>query len=183
MLGTNPIAFGIPTAQGPFVVDMATSLVAMGTVHDHASRSQPLKPGWALDAHGEPTLDATRAKAGSLAPFGEAKGYALGLAIEILVTSITGAAIGRDVVGTLDSDRICNKGDVFVMLKPSADRLLPQRLSVFLDAVRQSGGDSAVLVPGDRAFEARNRALNEGVSLPAALHRRLKELAGKEKTR
>ncbi len=177
MLGTNPIAIGVPTAAGPFVLDMATSLVAMGAVHDHANRSVPLPLGWALDENGDPTTDAERAKAGALAPFGEAKGYALGLAIELLVTAMTGSAIGRDIRGTLNSDRICNKGDLFVLLDPSRQGDLLKRLAEFLDEVRQSGDGRPVLVPGDRAHDTRSASLANGLSIPAALRDRLEALA------
>ncbi len=180
MLGTNPVAIGIPTSAGPFVLDMATSLVAMGTVHDHAGRGMPIPTGWALDENGDPTTDAARARNGALTPFGEAKGYALGLAFELLVTATTGAAIGRDVAGTLDSDRVCNKGDLFVVLDPSRQSGLLARLAAFLDEVRQSGDGDPVLVPGDRARSSRDRARAAGISIPAALHTRLVALAKKE---
>jgi L-2-hydroxycarboxylate dehydrogenase (NAD+) len=36
MLGTNPLAIGVPTAGEPFVLDMATSLISMGQTHDRA---------------------------------------------------------------------------------------------------------------------------------------------------
>src|SRR5690606_16166677 len=35
MIGTNPIAIGVPTAAEPFVLDMATSLVSMGQIHNY----------------------------------------------------------------------------------------------------------------------------------------------------
>ncbi len=82
LIGTNPIAIGVPAHPKPFVLDMATSAVSMGQVHDYAAREQPLEPGWALDAQGNPTLDAQAAKNGAIAPFGDAKGYALGVAFE-----------------------------------------------------------------------------------------------------
>lgn len=179
MLGTNPIAIGVPTAKGPFVLDMATSLVAMGVIHDHANRGVPLQQGWALDENGDPTVDPERAKDGSLAPFGDAKGYALGLAIELFVTAMTGAAIGRDVQGTLDSDRTCNKGDVFIVLEPPRDGGLPSMLSDFLDEVRHSGTAQPVLVPGDRALASRNAALAKGLSIPTALRDQLTALTRK----
>lgn len=180
MLGTNPIAVGIPTADGPFVLDMATSLVAMGAVHDRASRGLPLPPGWALDADGEPTTNAERAKAGALAPFGEAKGYALGLAIELLVTAMAGSAIGQNIKGTLDSNHVCNKGDLFLVLDPSRQDGLTERLAAFLDDVRRSGDGRTVLVPGDRARRTRAAALANGISIPAALLRQLETLAARE---
>lgn len=178
MLGTNPIAIGVPTASGPFVLDMATSLVAMGAVHDRASRGIALPSGWALDGAGNPTTDAEAAKHGSLAPFGEAKGYALGLSIELLVAALAGSAIGREVKGTLDSVSPCNKGDVFVVILPSAEPGLAQRLAGFLEEIRQSGGDRAVLVPGDRAVAARQAAIVGGVPIATTLWDQLRFMSG-----
>lgn len=182
MLGTNPVAIGVPTAGEPFVLDMATSLVSMGQIHDHAQRGQPLAEGWALDAQGNPTTDAEAAKSGSIAPFGDAKGYALGLAIEMLVTSLAGAAIGRDVVGTLDSTQVCNKGDLFVLVDPGRQPGVAERISAYLDLVRASGGATRVAVPGDRARAARARSRAEGVRLPAPLWQRLQSLADSTST-
>lgn len=180
MLGTNPIAIGVPTASKPFVLDMATSLVSMGQIHDYAQRGQPLPEGWAVDAAGNPTTDATAAKAGAIAPFGDAKGYALGLAIELLVVSLTASAIGRDVKGTLDSDQECNKGDVFVVIDPSMQPDTVNRISAYLDDLRLSGdqeGPRKVSVPGDRAHRVRNKAMEQGIELPDALWERLTALS------
>jgi len=183
MLGTNPLAIGVPTAGDPFVLDMATSLVSMGQIHDYALRGQPIPPGWALDASGDPTTDATAAKAGSIAPFGEAKGYALGLALEVLVAALTGSAIGRDVVGTLDSDRRCNKGDLFILIDPGSAPEVLRAVSSYLDAVRASGSPGkSVAVPGDRALASRRGRLIEGITLSDETWRRIRAFAGLEAT-
>ena len=39
LLGTNPLAVGVPSGNGPLVLDMATSIVAYGTVKKYASRA------------------------------------------------------------------------------------------------------------------------------------------------
>lgn len=173
LIGTNPIAVGVPAHPEPFVLDMATSEISMGKVHAHALREEPLEPRWALDADGEPTVDPVRATKGSLAPFGGAKGYGLGLAIELMVASMTGTALGTDVTGTLDSVHPSTKGDLFVVLRPT---VAPVHLTDYLTQVRDSGSDHAVLVPGDRARERRSRALADGVDLPATLVAELRAL-------
>lgn len=178
MLGTNPLAIGIPTAQAPFVMDMATSVVSMGQIHDHAQRGIALAPHWALDAQGNPTTDAQAARHGSIAPFGEAKGYALGLALELLVTSLAASAIGTDVVGTLDSHHLCNKGDLFIVIDPGQRPGISASISRYLDAVRASGaGAHAVHVPGDRAAHARARNLDAGISLADDAWDRIQRMA------
>lgn len=175
MLGTNPIAIGVPTGGAPFMMDTATSLVSMGEIHDHANRGAPIPLHWALDADGNPTTDAEAAKAGAIAPFGQAKGYALGLAFELLVTSLTGAAIGRDVRGTLDDTSICNKGDVFILLDgPRPD------LQAYLEAIRQAEpaeGFDRVLVPGERGRASRVKRLQEGVTIADDVWTKIQKLA------
>jgi LDH2 family malate/lactate/ureidoglycolate dehydrogenase len=182
MVGTNPIAIGVPATPAPFVLDMATSLVSMGEIHAHAYRGQPLAPGWALDADGNATLDAEAAKAGAIAPFGGAKGYALGLAFEVLVASLTASALGSDVRGTLDSDQPCNKGDVFIVIEPASSSVAAS-ISAYLDAIRAcspADPQKPVAVPGDRAGIQRAKSLQAGVSLPAEIWSRLGELAGSD---
>jgi LDH2 family malate/lactate/ureidoglycolate dehydrogenase len=167
MLGTNPIAIGVPATPLPFVLDMATSTVSMGQIHDYAHRSQPLEPGWALDELGDPTTDALAAKTGAIAPFGEAKGYALGLAFEVLVASLTACSLGDEVKGTLDSVNVCNKGDVFIVVHPSSSGLT-SAISLYLEQIRACApSDPAfpVMVPGDRAHARRERSMQAGIPI------------------
>lgn len=178
MLGTNPVTIGVPASPSPFVFDMASSIVAMGKIHDHAARGAPLSPGWALDAAGDPTTDAEAAKSGAIAPFGGAKGYGLGLAFEVLVGSLTGCALGTDVKGTLDSTEPCNKGDVFIVMESALS--LTDQVSDYLGAVRSSipmDPDEPVRVPGDRALVERQRRLDDGIPLPASVWDELRRLA------
>jgi len=170
MLGTNPIAIGVPTADGPFVIDLATSLVSMGEIHDRAHRHQPIPEGWALDAEGNPTTDPEKAKNGAIAPFGGAKGYALGLAFELLVSSLAGAALGRDVRGTLDDTALCNKGDLFIVIEGNSGQ--GQNLSRYLDAIRQTppeAGFERVLIPNERARALRAERLETGLLVADAV--------------
>ncbi len=176
MLGTNPIGIGIPNGEEPFVLDLATSLVSMGKIHDHALRGAPVPEGWALDADGAPTTDAERAKRGSIAPFGDAKGYGLGLAFELLVASLVGSAFAPDVHGTLDAEHVANKGDVFIVIDPTKARA--DRIGTYLDALRASpaaDSDHPVSVPGDGARRRRALALEDGFSVNDALWRSLND--------
>ena len=139
-----------------------------GKIHDHAqSRASRSPPGWALDADGEPTTDAEAPQSWAPSrPFGGAKGYALGLALEVLVTVLTGAALGRMSCGTLDSDQVCNKGDVFILIDPAAAASTASLITAYLDAIRPlaaARSGQPVAVPGDRAEKARDERLNAGM--------------------
>ena len=180
MIGTNPIAIGVPADPAPLILDMATSLVSMGKIHDHANRGLPIPPNWALDANGDPTTDAAAAKAGAIAPFGGPKGYALGVAFEVLVASLAASAIGTEVRGTLDSEFVSNKGDVFIAISPSNASLARQITTDYLDELRNAAPADPrqpVLTPGDRARASRQKALEQGIELDDRLWNDLKVLA------
>ena len=174
MVGTNPLGVGIPTLGEPFILDMSTSQVSMGKIHDYAARGEPIPSGWAVDEHGTPTTDAAAAARGAVSPFGGAKGYALGLAFEALVGVLAGSAFGRDVHGTLDVDHAPTKGDLLLVF--SLERLGATGslagLTSYFDAVRDSGGATPVAIPGDRARAERAARATAGIPLDAAVWER-----------
>ena len=169
MVGTNPIGIGVPTAGPPLVLDMSTAAVSMGKLLDHAAQARPIPPGWAVDESGVPTTDAKAAVRGAVSPFGGPKGYALGLALEVLVATLTGSALGTRVRGTLDIEDECTKGDVFVAVSPERLGLahMQPAISEYLDEVRASGSDpqTRLDVPGDRARRTRADRLRSGIPL------------------
>ncbi|MEU4293067.1 Ldh family oxidoreductase [Kribbella sp. NPDC026596] len=174
MLGTNPLALGVPAQPHPLVLDMATSQISMGKVHDHALRGVPLEPGWALDAAGHPTVDPVAAKSGSIAPFGGPKGYGLGLGLGAMVTFLTGAAYGTAVGGTLDDTRPSNKGDLFILMSGAG-----HSASEYLDQVRRSrpaDPGTPVAVPGDGARARYQESVAEGIDIADDLWRELTAL-------
>ena len=98
ILGTNPLAFAAPaTRNRPFVLDMATSTVAVGKVKVFGFQNRPIPIGWVADGEGNPMTDANAAyellrgsEKGGLTPVGGTrelsshKGYGLGMMAHIL---------------------------------------------------------------------------------------------------
>ncbi len=173
MVGTNPVAIGVPARPRPLVVDLATSEVSMGRIIRHQELGIPLEPGWAVDAAGVPTTVPAAALGGAISPFGGAKGFALGLAVEVLVGSLTASALGREVRGTLDADSVCNKGDVFICVDPArVVDLAPtlERVSRYLAEVGAEptqDGSEHVRLPGERAAASRSESAVAGVEVAA----------------
>ena len=57
-LPTAPVVMGMPTERhGAVVLDMASSIVAMGKILTARAKGEQLEDGWALDAEGKPTTD------------------------------------------------------------------------------------------------------------------------------
>jgi L-2-hydroxycarboxylate dehydrogenase (NAD+) len=119
ILGTNPIAVGIPS-DPPFNLDMSTSSIARGSVLRARENGETLPQGVALDADGTPTTDPEAALNGVIRPFGGAKGSGLAIAVEILAGGLVGAAMGTGVTGTYHTEDACTKGDLFLAIDPEA---------------------------------------------------------------
>ena len=90
LVGTNPIAIGVPSLPAPFVFDMATSTSAIGKIYASKHRGEPIPLGWAIDAEGNPTTNPDDALKGSLTPAAGPKGYGLGISIGILAGLLPG---------------------------------------------------------------------------------------------
>lgn len=103
MLGTNPLAFAVPTAKEPaFVLDFATTTVPRGKLEVYQRKEKPLEDGWAIDAQGHPTTEPAEALKGALLPLGGFgvehgghKGYGLGMLVDILCGVLSGGAFGN----------------------------------------------------------------------------------------
>src|SRR3984893_310380 len=75
LLGTNPLAIGVPSGEGPMILDMATTVVSYGTVKKYAMQGLSMPEGWFVDARtGEPLTDPKRSSEGVLLPIGGYKG-------------------------------------------------------------------------------------------------------------
>jgi uncharacterized oxidoreductase len=123
---TNPVCIAMPgSARHPrFVLDFATSRIAMGKVRVANNAGTQVVEGALLDAAGAPTTDPGvmyRAPRGVLLPFGEHKGYGLALACDILAGIVGGA-------GTIQPGNPRDRGIVNGML------------SIVIDPARFGGG-------------------------------------------
>jgi LDH2 family malate/lactate/ureidoglycolate dehydrogenase len=164
-LGTNPIAFGLPSSRGPVVFDMGTSAF-MGTDLAFRERLGQLLPeGVAIDAEGQPTRDPTLARGGALLPFGGYKGFGLAFIVQ---------ALGVLAGSALDPDK--DDGYLFVVFKP--DLLVnlddfKRQVSELIDritATPRQPGVSEIRIPGERAFRSRERAFREGIEIDRVVY-------------
>ncbi|HEX5907168.1 MAG TPA: Ldh family oxidoreductase [Propionibacteriaceae bacterium] len=116
--GTNPFSFALP-GRPPRLIDQASSTVAWVRIRDAAAADEPIPPGWALDADGNPTTDAAAALAGPLLPFGGVKGSNLALVIELL-SVLSGAAFSMDAPDFASGNQPPRVGMFLIALDPAA---------------------------------------------------------------
>jgi len=172
LVGTNPIAIGIPGTPRPFLLDMATSVSAMGKIIAFKHRGEKIPEGWAIDKDGNPTTDPEAALHGSLTPAGGPKGYGLGISIAMLAGLLAGMPTGREVLGTLDTEYRCTVGDLFIVIDPKAfpgGDTLAAGVKNYLDELRASKpqkGFKQVSVPGDPEYNLREERLVKGIPHP-----------------
>jgi len=189
-LGTNPICFTAPCANGePFCFDMATSIVARNTVRSYGERGKMLEPGWAVDTKGNPTVDP--AKAVAFLPFGGHKGYGLALVVEILCACLCGMPFGPNVKNKKqeDPDTRWGYGQFFLAINPekfAGSASFQKNLTALLKALRNepaADGVEKVRVAGDIQNETFRKRAKEGIPLSQADFENVRAIAKKYKIR
>jgi LDH2 family malate/lactate/ureidoglycolate dehydrogenase len=171
VLGTNPIAFGLPGEEGPISFDMGTSAFMGTDLLLHQRLGRPLPEGVAIDADGNATRDPTAALGGALLTFGGHKGYGLSFMVQAL------ALLGGAGLTPAQED-----GYVFLVMRP--DLLVPmadykRELAALIRRIkntpRQPGVDE-ILIPSERSARARKRNLQEGLTIDREVYEALQQL-------
>lgn len=182
-LGTNPIAFGFPTNDGPpLIVDMSSSVVARGNIILAAREGSPIPAGWAADANGVETTDASEALKGSMLPLGGPKGYALALAVEVMSAVLSGAAFGPSVNNLYEEGQPpANVGHSFIVMNLASWLPLEsyhENLDLLLREIKASPkaeGTEEILYPGERRHRSAEKK-SDGIRLTESVTDDLSEL-------
>ncbi len=165
-LGTNPLCFGFPSAQGPVIFDMGTAALQWGEVLLHAETGAALPAGVGLDREGQPTRDAQAALLGGVLPFGGHKGYGLSFVVQAMGL-LAGAALARG--------QVQDYGFLFMALDPGL--LIPtdefkRQVSELIDRLKatpRQPGVEEIRIPSERAFRERERRRVEGLIFDRAV--------------
>jgi ureidoglycolate dehydrogenase (NAD+) len=160
VLGTNPLSFAIPTRGEPIVFDGATAKHAYGSIAIAKRRGTKLPENAYLDTHGEWTTDAHKAVA--IIPFGEHKGYAINLLLDVMTGCLIRGKSGRQVVG---EDGL---GSIMIAIDPMAFGSLEDftnatsQLVKEIQAVKPAEGFGEVRVPGFAGEAYKRHVLQSG---------------------
>jgi LDH2 family malate/lactate/ureidoglycolate dehydrogenase len=181
-LGTNPFCIAIPTAeQEPVVLDMATSVVAMGKVLAAKAAGKSIPLGWAVDSEGQPTTDPAKAWEGALLPLGGPKGFGIGLVLEVLSALLVGSPFGPHIPRPFELKEHQNLGHFFAALDIA--RFLPpvdfkarmDQMIREIKALPVAPGAEEILMPGEPEARCRKARLHDGIPLTAEAAHGLRE--------
>jgi L-2-hydroxycarboxylate dehydrogenase (NAD+) len=193
MLGTNPFAYAVPAQDGDaFVLDMATTTVALGKLEIAQRLGKALLPGWAIDAAGHPTTDASAGIAGGLLPLGGFgsdngghKGYGLALLADILCGVLGGGVYAADMPPSTHMLDPAITSHFFAAIRIDAFRdvaIFKRDVSTLLRQHRESApapGCGPVRVAGDPETERIAQHARDGVGLDPVVVASLDRVAAK----
>jgi LDH2 family malate/lactate/ureidoglycolate dehydrogenase len=181
-LGTNPLCMTVPGSEnGAWLLDMATTTVALGKIHNASYYGQSSIPaGWATDVNGDPTTDTRAALQGLATPLGGYKGTGLAMMVEILCALLSGGPMSTDV-GTLRQDGDERLRISHMFLAVDARRFMGleafqgriARLSESVRSAEPAAGYDEVLIAGEPEWRAEQQRLRDGIPLPERLYREL----------
>jgi len=183
--GTDPVAVGIPNAQGDdFILDFATSLVAEGKALVAGTGGKPLPDDALVDAEGRTTGDPRvlygdsldtpnpdpRDGPGALRAMGEHKGSGLALACELLAGALTGNGANRPEGSA--GERNFGNGLLSIILDPATfddSGGFGREVADYIEFVQSSppaAGVEKVLIPGDKERALRAERTANGLPMP-----------------
>ncbi len=159
-LGTNPICFAFPSADGPVVFDMGTASMMWGDLLLHERLGLEIPAGIGFDAEGNPSRDPGKVLQGGVVPFGDHRGFGLSFAVQAMGL-LAGAAIPRD--------QPQDYGFLFLVIDPksmlpdgSFEEQMAELVTRIKNTPRQPGVEE-IRLPSERAFRERERRRKEGL--------------------
>ena len=165
------------TAGLPQWAPCQTSKVARGKILKASQNNEKIPFGWAVDREGNETDDPNEAIQGTMLPFGDAKGSALALMIEILAAGITGANFAYQADSFLDADGDPpNVGQLLIMINPAALGSKKIFFNKINDMISSILAQKNTYLPGSRRSELREKAYIEGLSVDDKLMNQIKNI-------
>jgi len=180
----SPIAIAVPGKEHPpLVLDMATSVAALGKVNLAVDKGAAIPSGWALDEAGNPTTDPNLARI--LLPAGGYKGYGLALMFECLSSLMAGNALLAPTLLAGPATRRGTQNSVVAAIDIAAFTDVDAYRASVDDTVRglkglpTVEGVSSVMVPGEPELATLAERQELGIPLPGGTVHNLRTAAAK----
>jgi LDH2 family malate/lactate/ureidoglycolate dehydrogenase len=172
ILGINPLAVAIPSAnEPPIILDAAFSSSSHGKIRVFHQKGVPIPEGWAFNRNGHPTNDPAEALEGLLQPIGEYKGAGLAIVMGVLSSMLSGAAFGTELGNMVDGPKPGRDGQFVMALNIAAFEdpvVFKTRVDGVVRQIRESRpapGFDRCYAPGELEHILEQRYRIEGIPL------------------
>ena len=193
LLGSNPIAFAMPKADGiPFLYDGATTVITRGKVELYRREGRELKDGWTVGANGKIETDPGRAlseireKSGGILPVGGIgetyagyKGFGYAMICEIMTSVLSGSVSSIDKKDRGDTSQCFYAIDYGIFGEKEEIEQRMQKLADDIHKARKADGCSRIYIAGEKAFAREKENKNLGVPISQTTYHQLCEIGEK----
>jgi LDH2 family malate/lactate/ureidoglycolate dehydrogenase len=183
-LATNPISIAFPTGgSAPFLLDMATSIVAEGKVRLKRHRGEKTPEGWLLDHQGRPTTDPNalyREPRGAMLPLGGSaghKGFGLAMVVEILSGILARGGYARQDANRFSNGTFIVVIEIGAFVEPGEFRAEIEDLLAYVKSAPTAPGVEAIMYPGEPEAIVQQQREREGIPLDDETWRQITTLA------
>ena len=186
MLGTNPLAFAMPTrSYGNITIDMATSVVAKSRFGVAKEKGEKLEQGWALDKCGNPTTDPDEGMQGFVLPMAGYKGYGIAMIIDIISGFLSGAGFLNGVKKFYSLKGECmNVGHMIAAFNPELiyDGDFLSDADAYVERIKNSKSREGkeIIIPGEDRKRRKKEAEQNGIELIPEVVEKLEKILGEK---
>lgn len=179
----SPVSIAVPAGRYRHVIlDMATSVTALGKISVARDKGVPIPEGWAVDKEGRPVTDPNQAA--YLLPIGGPKGSGLALMFECLSSVLVDNPLLEPVLnGTRKSEghqvqnSVVAAIDIGTFTEVNAYKEHIDKLIDGLKTLPTAEGFDEVLFPGERGNRTYDERWHSGIPLPEGTVSRLRSVA------
>ena len=186
LFGTNPICFGAPTGNTPFIFDSSASMINRGKIWRAEKLGLKIPFGVALNKKGKITTDAKQALQGTQLPIAGFKGSGLAWMVDILSGVLTGSSHGGKTKDPFDDfSGPQNVGHLFITINPnvfSGNSFLKEMKKniKLVKKLPKAKGFSSIMYPGERKNKIYKKNINKDISIPSKILKEMEDLDANE---
>ena len=186
LFGTNPICFGAPTGNTPFIFDSSASMINRGKIRRAEKLGLKIPFGVALNKKGKITTDAKQALKGTQLPIAGFKGSGLAWMVDILSGVLTGSSHGGKTKDPFDDfSGPQNVGHLFITINPnvfSGNSFLKEMKKniKLVKKLPKAKGFSSIMYPGERKNKIYKKNINKDISIPSKILKEMEDLDANE---
>ena len=186
LFGTNPICFGAPTGNTPFIFDSSASMINRGKIRRAEKLGLKIPFGVALNKKGKITTDAKQALQGTQLPIAGFKGSGLAWMVDILSGVLTGSSHGGKTKDPFDDfSGPQNVGHLFITINPNVfsrnSFLKEMKKNIKLvKKLPKAKGFSSIMYPGERKNKIYKKNINKDISIPSKILKEMEDLDANE---